>query len=893
MKENRQAMIDRRSWILGVLVVLLGLAMSIMASRHHAQLDVVAQQEKFTRSAAVAHHAISQQVMAGSHLARAVQAALSSGQEISERELRRTYLALNPKSVLPGLQAISYARRVQGVDGGKDRYVVEFALPLEGNESLIGMDLSTHPENMKALEQAHAVGTPVLTEPFVLVQDQVRGRDSVDGMVIRVPVYAAGESVQSHGEAVGSIGISFRITGMIDEAIARGEGGQLAVSVADITDGAPVVVYSKGRAHPGMSRSQDVAMGGRQWRVTISPLAGELEPSWWPTATLLAGSSISLLLGLLAFNLVGTREKARLLALDMTQKYQESEERFRILNEHLPGMVLLADDDGMISYVNKAGRRMLGLQKQENMGSLMELFNLPHLLPQIQARPEHTPYLTLPRIRLHAISGKPFWASLSFAVVQFKSQSYILALGSDVSDIIDLSEQLELQSKQLHFQATHDQLTGLPNRRDFEARLAAAIADNKKGGPVPTLLYVDLDQFKIINDTAGHMAGDRLLMAASEGLRGILQENEAVARLGGDEFGILIPGASRQRAIDVAEAIRSFFDGFNFNWEGTDHQVTCSIGLARLQPGQSKEDIMAEADAACYMAKEKGRNRWHSSENDVESIARRVEMAWVARIRSAMAEDRLRLYYQDILPIDPRAAVGDGAHFEVLLRLHEADGALVPAGEFIPAAERYGLMGMIDRWTVDTALRNFRSLHPSRRIAMCAINLSGQTISDPSFEPYLLDAISRWRVPASCVCLEITETAAINNMDRMMGFIPRLRAMGFKIALDDFGAGMSSFGYLKTLQSDIIKIDGSFVRDMEHDVLSQSIIQAVTDISHKMGMQVVAEWVGSKRAVEQLGRLGVDFGQGFFLARPQPCPIPFSALRSNPIIQKGSTSNGS
>lgn len=246
-------------------------------------------------------------------------------------------------------------------------------------------------------------------------------------------------------------------------------------------------------------------------------------------------------------------------------------------------------------------------------------------------------------------------------------------------------------------------------------------------------------------------------------------------------------------------------------------------------------------------------------------------MEWVGRIRQAIASKRMRLYYQDIVPITPNAA--HGAHFEILVRMEDEDGRLVPAGEFIPAAERYGLMSVIDRWVVETSIRNFDKLHPSGKVAICAINLSGETVDNKEFEDFLIDELTRHPEAASRICIEITETSLIRNMERLQEFIPRLRATGCRLALDDFGAGQSSFGYLKNLHVDIIKIDGSFIRDLDHDAMSNSIVSAVTDIAHKMDMEVVAEWVSSKVILNLLRQMGVNYVQGFYLHKPAPCPI--------------------
>jgi diguanylate cyclase (GGDEF)-like protein len=627
-----------------------------------------------------------------------------------------------------------------------------------------------------------------------------------------------------------------------------------------------LLLYKSGTPSPsGPSRTQSFAFGDRIWEITLRYQQGHAPVFIWPMATFLTLAMMSGLLGLLVFTVLGTRRKALLLAQDMTSKYRLSEDRFRLLNENLPGLVLLADEHGVISYANRSCRERLDLDVGQG-ATVMQAFSLPSLLDKLSALPSEETSLRLPRVRLWDRSKAVFWASLSFTRMSIDGTPHILVLGSDISEVISMSEKLQ-------FQATHDYLTGLCNRRHFEHHMALSIAAQNAGGPTPALLYIDLDQFKVINDTAGHMAGDGLLVKAADGLRGLLAGSELLARLGGDEFGVLVPDASPESAKELAEAVRKFFDDFFFEWDSIRYHVTCSIGIAMLsQCDLTKENFLSCADAACYMAKELGRNRWQFFDASSPLDHRRLEMLWVGRIRQAMADNRLKLHYQDIVPIGPSST--NGSHFELLIRMEDEHGHIVPAFEFIPAAERYGLMPLIDRWVVDTALGNFAHLHPSGNIATCAINLSGDTVDDPDFEAFLLDALIRHTVPAEKVCFEITETAAIRNMPRLLQFIPALRATCCRLSLDDFGAGMSSFTYLKNLKVDVVKIDGSFIRDLEQDVMSQSIVSAVIEIAHKMKMEVVAEWVDSQSALEMLGRMGVDYAQGFFLHKPTRCPIP-------------------
>jgi EAL domain-containing protein (putative c-di-GMP-specific phosphodiesterase class I) len=308
-----------------------------------------------------------------------------------------------------------------------------------------------------------------------------------------------------------------------------------------------------------------------------------------------------------------------------------------------------------------------------------------------------------------------------------------------------------------------------------------------------------------------------------------------------------------------------------FSWEQRSYPVSASIGGVMIdQPDISMKELFAQADTACYMAKEGGRNRVHFySEQDDETAQRRSEMEWVNRLRWALEEDRLLLDYQELRALPARA--GQPPQIEVLLRLRDEDGRIVLPGAFLPAAERYGLMPLIDRWVIETTLANFDRLHDQGpALALCEINLSGASIEDDSLADLILALLERHRVDPARVCFEITETVAVRNLARVGAFIARLREVGCLFALDDFGAGMSSFGYLKNLPVDFIKIDGSFIRDIARDPMSQSIVQAVTDIGHQRGMQVIAEWVSSGEIIERLVEIGVDYAQGFALHKPEP-----------------------
>ena len=581
----------------------------------------------------------------------------------------------------------------------------------------------------------------------------------------------------------------------------------------------------------------------------------------WRRSTLPAGLLASLLLALLVYSIVSTRQRALELGWQMSRRFRESEERFRALNELLPALVLLAEvDGGQITYANQASRDRLGEQVTERQ--LADLFEDQDLRTQLQDA--DTRGCSRIEAALHNDEGVRFWASVAISRVLLSGRGKLLMVASDISEQRQLTELLS-------HQASHDALTELYNRREFEHRLHGALVATAVGTPLAVLLYIDLDQFKLINDTSGHLAGDQLLAQLAIVMRKQLGGTDVLARLGGDEFGVLVTDvADLADAERIAERVRRCIDGYVFIWEQRSYTISASIGgVAIDRPGILVKDLLAQADTACYMAKELGRNRVHFySESDDETVRRHSEMEWANRLRWAVDEHRLMLTYQEIWPL-PLAAGGE-PDIEVLLRFREESGQLVVPGVFMPAAERYGLMPVVDRWVIETTLANFDRLHPTGGVLrMVAINLSGASVEDEALADLIIELLRRYRVEPSRVCFEITETVAVRNLSQVVRFMERLRAAGCRIALDDFGAGMSSFTYLKNLPLDIIKIDGSFVRDMLTDPVSHLMVRAVTDIGHRLGLEVVAEWVTDMETVQALTVLGVNRAQGFSLHHPE------------------------
>lgn len=423
----------------------------------------------------------------------------------------------------------------------------------------------------------------------------------------------------------------------------------------------------------------------------------------------------------------------------------------------------------------------------------------------------------------------------------------------------------------LSWQATHDALTGLANRREFEYRLEQALVDLARQAGRHSLMFLDLDQFKVVNDTSGHAAGDELLRHICAVLQSVLREGDVLARLGGDEFGVLLQNCPPEQAERIAENLRQAVQSLHFVWKGRPFMNTVSIGLVHLnQAPDSLEAALRAADLACYMAKEKGRNRiqlYHV--DDTELSVRFGEMAWIQRLHIALEENRFCLYSQEIAALDP--ADNSAGHLEILLRLHDESGRIIQPDSFIPAAERFGLITALDRWVVRSVFQVIRQcLDEGRKgpLAMCSINLSGNSIGDDKFLEYLHRQFSDFAIPPELICFEITETSAIANLGSAIRFINELKGLGCKFSLDDFCAGMSSFAYLKHLPVDFLKIDGSFVKDMLDDPVNRAMVEVINHIGHVMGKQTIAEFVETPPIHQALQEIGVDYAQGYLIERP-------------------------
>jgi len=576
-------------------------------------------------------------------------------------------------------------------------------------------------------------------------------------------------------------------------------------------------------------------------------------------------------------------EKGRLLRLlgvevDITERklYEEAlfreKESAQITLQSIGDGVITTDAKCNVEYVNPVAEELTGWKVDAGSGRpIDEIFRGFH---EETCEPLENPLAVAIRRNRAIKSVRP-----TLLIRSDGNELYIESTASPIRDgrgnvtggvlvFHDVSESREL-NRRLSYHASHDILTGLVNRREFENRLERALRSAKARETSYALCYLDLDQFKIVNDSCGHNAGDALLGQLGALLKSKIRWRDTLARLGGDEFGVLLESCSLDEAMQTAESLRIAISEYKFMWDDRSFRLGVSIGVVPISA--DNEDVAAllsAADSACAAAKEAGRNRIHSfQENDIDLMRRRREMQWAARINNALEEDRFELFRQTILPLQVEE---EGAHYEILLRMRDESGGIISPGLFIEAAERYGITPNIDRWVIRSAFRWLVSEADEReRLALCSINLSGQSLGDEKFLPFVTEQFHMSGLDATKICFEITETAAIASYSQANRFINALKELGCKFALDDFGTGLSSFGYLKHFPVDYLKIDGSFVKEILHDPIDREMVRSINEIGHLTGKQTIAEFAENEEIITMLRGMGIDYAQGYGVSEPK------------------------
>ena len=584
-------------------------------------------------------------------------------------------------------------------------------------------------------------------------------------------------------------------------------------------------------------------------------------------------ATFSALLTLLLFmrrRFVVERERSR----DILYQHQEQAE---VTLHSIADAVISTDAKGRVEYMNATAERITGWTLAQARGR-----DLSQIIPLTDERTEGTVANPITEC-IH----EGHTVRLADAVVLHGGQggeTLIVANASPIRDrdgrIIgavlvfhDVSKERQMEDR-LAYQASHDSLTGLLDRGEFERQLEAALLSARTSGRQHALCYMDLDQFKVVNDACGHAAGDELLVQLSALLMATVRDTDVLARLGGDEFAVLLMDCPLDLAVSKAESLRDVVKAFRFIWQGRRFDVGFGIGVVPVTENSgTTTDVLRAADIACYAAKSKGRNQVFVYESDSPELEkRRGEMRWATRIGEALEKQQFQLYYQTICPIQHEEP--GLFHCELLMRREAEDGELASPEAFIPAAERFNLMPDIDRWVVSTALPKIAELsrqasrHGER--VLCGINLSGQSLADETFYDYVERLMDRHEVPAEAICFEVTETSAIPNFEVAVRFIERMRARGCRFALDDFGTGVSSFSYLKKLPLDYVKIDGSFIRDLLTAPVDEAMVESINRIAHTLGIKTIAEYVENDEVLARLRELGTDYAQGYGIARPAP-----------------------
>ncbi len=553
---------------------------------------------------------------------------------------------------------------------------------------------------------------------------------------------------------------------------------------------------------------------------------------------------------------------------DAAKKINDLESSYQELYDKNPAIFITVNDNYEIVNINDYGLNTLGFKKDDILGKnascLYEVEDRELFLQYLEQIVRSSYPMNHWELRRLKKSGQVFWSRDGARLIEQFGKKYILIVSQDISDLHKMSQKLS-------YQASHDDLTGLVNRPEFTRLLSMSLEKAQVQGNNHCVCFLDLDQFKVINDVCGHAAGDALLKQISELLKQSLRRDDVLARIGGDEFGLLLESCSPEKAMEIIQTMRVLLSTNRFNWGDKFFDVGISAGIAIISKDtRSIQNVLSEADSACYLAKEKGRNRsilFNSSKDDGASLL--GEMQWIDKINAALdSNDGFTLYFQRIKPLGSAKALFFKG--EVLIRMN-LDGNVIPPGAFLPAAERYNMAYKIDHWVVKkalTILKEYKDSLPDDWSV--SINLSAQTISRPNFNVSILELLKANLDISKHICFEVTETAAMANLNGALEFILKLDKLGVKFALDDFGSGFCSFGYLKKMPAQFVKIDGMFVKELLESEVDKELVASMNNIAHALNKETIAEYVENEGSVTILRNIGVDYGQGYFIHKPEP-----------------------
>ena len=575
------------------------------------------------------------------------------------------------------------------------------------------------------------------------------------------------------------------------------------------------------------------------------------------------------------------------------KKQQETEKEFHIqqlapqaIFQVLEDAVIATDSSGKIIFLNAAAEKLIGWKLQDAQSWL-----ICHTI-KVNHKSTSSSLENLAEEILHANRFSRFChyallvtfnqALIKIAYSTFPIYDKKQAVG--IALVFRDTNSLQKTDHYKYYQPEYDSLTGLVSRSSFESYLEQALHSVKTLDQNHILCYLDLDRFKIINEVCGHLAGDEFLRQFSAVLQTRIRKTDILARLGSDEFGLILQHCNLEKALGVLQSLHEEVRKFRFFWRNHTFNLTFSAGIALIHSdSKSGSNVLIEADSACSVAKGKGRDRTQIYQADDQDVAaQRGDIKGVLHVIGALEKDRFLLYVQPIVPINSVHRSNYQNYYEVLIRLQDEQGRLVPPNEFLPAAERYGLMHLVDRWVIQSLFRRLKPKGVELETTTCestckepwkhcySINLSGSSFNDDQFLEFVQEQFTLHQVPPQSICFEITETVAISNLNKATKFISQLREMGCRFALDDFGSGMSSFGYLRTLSVDYIKIDGNFVKEITENPLSYEIVKSINSIGHAMNIQTTAEFVENEEILAALKTIGIDYAQGYGIAKPSP-----------------------